>query len=289
MRPRTFLLERKIDVAVIDIFGVHFQVKPLKSVVMDRYARKIGNFLFSHSAINSHEIRVERPVAMIFIIHAPIYLISKRGQLGDKYGYNDQGRLEYLMSKFIPFRWLPGSWGLSGKSFDEAEARYSLDGIDLELRLAEIAHADDAVALSKARADIQKSHGLLDDYAWMHAHIMAETGTGTGTDAKAQEVELIKLDIEFARIEKRDGEKKIANLLDEPWVGIVEEGLDAAQGPNGFYFAFDWNDAWIRLLRESGYEGESEDDLMERWFTDVCRNEVMNSAPIPFNSSVVYD
>ena len=189
------------------------------------------------------------------------------------------------MAKLIPFRWLPGSWGLTGKSFDEAEARYSLEGIDLELRLAEITHGDDAVALTKAQADIQKTHGLLDDYSWMRAHILAETST----DVKTQEVELIKLDIEFGRMEKRDGEKKIANLLDEPWVGIVEEGLDPAQGPNGFYFAFDWNDAWVRLLRESGYEGESEDELMERWFTDVCRNEVLNSAPIPFNSSVVYD
>ena len=185
------------------------------------------------------------------------------------------------MSKLIPFRWLPGSWGLSGKSFDEAEARYTLQGIELELRLAELNH--DGAALDKARADISKNHGLIDDYEWMRLHILADT---EGTD---REVELLKLDIEFEKIEKRAGEKKIAALLNEPWVSIVEEGLDPAQGPSGFYFVFDWNDHWIDLLRKHGYEGESEDELMERWFTDVCRNEVMQSQPIPFNSSVVYD
>lgn len=187
------------------------------------------------------------------------------------------------MSKMIPFRWLPASWGLTGKSYEEAEARYSLNGIELELRLAEINH--DGAALMKAQADINKNYGLIDEYEWMRQHILAET-INSDTDRK---VELLKLDIEYGRIERRSGEKQIAGLLNEPWVSIVEEGLDQTQGPNGFYFVFDWNDHWIDLLRKHGYEGESEDELMERWFTDVCRNEVMNSAPIPFNSSIVYD
>lgn len=189
------------------------------------------------------------------------------------------------MAKLIPFRWLPASWGLSGKSYDEAEARYELEGYELEIRLAEINHADDGAAFIKAEADIKKNYGFISEYEWMQQHILAET-IDKPTD---REVELIKLDMEFEKIEKREGEKKIANLLNEPWVGIVEEGLDTSQGPNGFYFAFDWNDAWINLLRTSGYEGDTEDELMEKWFTDVCRNEVMQSQPIPFNSSVVYE
>jgi hypothetical protein len=188
------------------------------------------------------------------------------------------------MGKLIPFRWLPASWGLSGKAYDEAQAYYSLEGYELEMRLAEINSADTA-SLMRTQADINKNHGVIDEYDWMRQHILAET-LDKPID---REVELTKLDIEFGRVEKRTGEKKIAELLGEPWVGIVEEGLDPAQGPNGFFFVFDWNDKWIEQLRAHGYEGATDDDLMEKWFADVCRNEVMQSAPIPFNSSVVYD
>jgi hypothetical protein len=218
------------------------------------------------------------------------------------------------MSRLIPFNWLPASWGLRGKSFDEAEARYKLTGMDLELRLAEInlegpdlearvleigyqngltSEYDyqtrtanlslDGSELHKRLADIDKQFGKIDEYEWMKQHIAADL---TGED---QEIEIVKLDIEFKKIDKREGEKKIANILKEPWVSIVEEGLDPAAGPSGFFFVFDWNEHWIELLKKHGYEGDTDDEMMERWFTDVCRNEVMQSAPIPFNSSVVYE
>lgn len=185
------------------------------------------------------------------------------------------------MAKFLPFGLLPSQWGLRGKARDEAEAYHNLEGYELEVRLAEINHEGND--LLTALADIDKAWGLIDEHEWMRRHIVATT---TGTD---QQIELIKLDIEENRIEKREGEKQIASLLNEPWVSIVEEGLDPQQGPSGFYFVFDWNDHWIALLREHGYEGMNEEELMEKWFTDVCRNEVAQNGPIPFNSSVVYD
>jgi hypothetical protein len=186
-----------------------------------------------------------------------------------------------MKNRLIPFNWTPASWGLRGQAFDVAEAHYSLEGIDLDLRLAEINH--EGATLLKVQADINYKYGIIDEYEWLRQHIMADS------EGINQEVELLKLDIEFDKIEKRDGEKKIANLLHEPWVSIVEEGLDPNAGPSGFYFVFDWNEEWIALLRQHGYEGGTDDELMEKWFTDVCRNEVMNSQPVAFNSSVVYD
>jgi hypothetical protein len=218
------------------------------------------------------------------------------------------------MGKIIPFNWLPAAWGLRGKSFDEAEARYNLTGAELARRLAEINLSGvdleyrlldidfehglineydyqrsvanlslEGNELLLRLADIDKEFGKIDSYEWMREHILIQTSDDE------QKIELIKLDIETGRIDKREGEKAMADLLGEPWVSIVEEGLDPTQGPSGFYFVFDWNNHWIELLRQHGYEGDTEDEMMERWFTDVCRNEVMQSAPIPFNSSVVYD
>ena len=187
-----------------------------------------------------------------------------------------------MKKPLIPFKMMPSSWGLRGKPYEEAEAHYSLTGIELERRLAELNHTGKELQI--ALADIDHAHQVLDEYGWLKRRIEINFEEG-----KDRQVELIKLDQTFNKIEKREAEKKIADLLNEPWVAIVDEGLDPHAGPSGFYFVFDWNDAWIAMLRHYGYEGSSEDELMEKWFGDVCRNEVINSAPVPFNSSVVYD
>jgi hypothetical protein len=185
------------------------------------------------------------------------------------------------MKNLIPFALNPANWGLRGKARDEALAYHELDGYELEIRLAEL--SKEGTELAQTLLDINKAWGVIDEFEWLRQNVMLVT---SGVD---QEVELIKLDIDQHRIERREGEKKIASLLNEPWVAIVSDGLDTDAGPSGFYFEFDWNDQWIAMLREHGYEGVSEEELMEKWFTDVCRSEVVQNGPIPFNSSVVYD
>ena len=59
--------------------------------------------------------------------------------------------------KLIPFKLLPASWGLSGKTRQTAEAEYYYDGKDLELRLAEI-NAEDDVSAKLAKLDIELKH-----------------------------------------------------------------------------------------------------------------------------------
>lgn len=187
-----------------------------------------------------------------------------------------------LMSKpLIPFSWLPASWGLKGQARDEAEAHYLYTGYDLDVRLAEIRLK--GKELERGLVDVDHAYGLLTDEERIRKLLRIEL---SGVDL---EVELIKLDMEEGKVEPRVGEKQIAGLLNEPWVSIIDEGLDLTAGPNGFYFVFDWNEQWIDMLRQHGYEGENDELLMEKWFTDVCRNEVVQSAPLPFNSSVIYE
>ena len=84
----------------------------------------------------------------------------------------------------------------------------------------------------------------------------------------------MNLDIAEGKIDKNEGDKKIADILGEPWVGIISNGFDSSNGPNGLYFEFDWNDHWIDLLKEHGYKGKNDEIIMEKWFRDVCVNEV---------------
>ncbi len=187
----------------------------------------------------------------------------------------------FMSKPFIPFSWLPASWGLRGDAFEEAKANYELEGYALDVKLAEIRLS--GVELQRRLAEINFAHGIITEYERLKQLLTVDL------DGVELQVELIKLDMEFGKIPKREGEKTIAGILDEPWVSIIDEGLDLTDGPNGFYFVFDWNEQWIELLRQHGYEGPSDEEMMERWFTDVCRNEVIQAAPVPFNSSIVYD
>lgn len=187
----------------------------------------------------------------------------------------------FMSKPLIPFSWLPASWGLRGKVREEAEANYSLKGYDLEVRLAEINKT--GTDLERELIEIDHRYGIINDDERIRKLLPLEL---SGVDL---EVELIKLDAEAGKIEAREAEKQIANLLEEPWVAVIDEGLDLTNGPNGFYFVFDWNEYWIAMLRQHGYEGSSDEALMDKWFADVCRNEVIQSSPASFNSSVIYD
>lgn len=186
-----------------------------------------------------------------------------------------------MANRLIPFNWLPASWGLRGEAFEIAKANYDLTGYELEIRLVELKY--EGAERERKKIEIQAKNNVIDEYERLKRLLEIEL---TGDNLA---IELIKLDVEFDLMEKRAGEKAVADILNEPWVSIIDEGLDLTAGPNGFYFVFDWNDSWITMLRQHGYEGTSEDEMMERWFTDVCRNEVIQSGPVPFNSSIVYD
>ncbi len=165
----------------------------------------------------------------------------------------------------LPFKWVPASWGLKGKAYDLAEAYYLYDGYDLEVRIAEIELSGSDLELRLI--DLKLEYGIITESQAKRARIRVLYSGNT------QEAELINIDIQEGLISKNDGDKKIANLLEEPWVGIISNGFDSSNGPNGLYFEFDWNDHWITLLKEHGYSGKNDEIIMEKWFRDVCVNE----------------
>ena len=62
----------------------------------------------------------------------------------------------------------------------------------------------------------------------------------------------------------------------EPWVDILSVDIDE-ENPNFGSFELDWNDFFIINLRKKGYPGKSDEDVVDNWFRDVCRNVVMET------------
>jgi hypothetical protein len=63
--------------------------------------------------------------------------------------------------------------------------------------------------------------------------------------------------------------KEIATEKDEPWVKVID--LDSGA------FELDWNQPFIKMLYKAGYRNEVEEDMVDNWFQDVCRQVVMET------------
>lgn len=71
--------------------------------------------------------------------------------------------------------------------------------------------------------------------------------------------------------------KEIATMAGEPYVAILNVEIDPNNINNGS-FELDWNDKFVLNLIRAGYrinENDTDNMIVDRWFTQVCRNVVM--------------
>ena len=79
------------------------------------------------------------------------------------------------------------------------------------------------------------------------------------------------------KVEKTD--KELATEKGEPYVQILSMEIDPDNMQSGA-FELDWNDKFVANLVRAGYQKDSKDtdsDIVDRWFTAVCRNVVLET------------
>ena len=78
---------------------------------------------------------------------------------------------------------------------------------------------------------------------------------------------------------KKKSEKEIATEKGEPYVTILSMEIDPENMQSGA-FELDWNDKFVSNLVRAGYQMNPKDtdaDIVDRWFTAVCRNIVLET------------
>lgn len=75
---------------------------------------------------------------------------------------------------------------------------------------------------------------------------------------------------------KKNGPKELATAAGEPWVQVLSMEIDP-ENPGAGAFELDWNDIFVARLIKSGYQGKTDQDIVDNWFQDVCRNVVMET------------
>ena len=211
------------------------------------------------------------------------------------------------MSKLIPFGLMPGHWGLKGKTRARAQAEYELEGLDLDLKLVELDYPDPierevkqwetqfrygkidelekdtkiAQAKFKEQPDqleveltkIELHHNKITplEYDRKVAHFKF------AKDSKDLERELVEIEFKHHQIERPEYERKLADIAQEPWVAMPELSWDPAD-PSRSFFRLDYNDHFVEFLRINGYQGTTEEIIVEGWLNDICRSVITDMA-----------
>ena len=70
--------------------------------------------------------------------------------------------------------------------------------------------------------------------------------------------------------------KDIATEKGEPYIHIVSVELDPDNIGNGA-IELDWNEFFVAKLLRAGYQGRDDQQIVDQWFQDVCRNVLLEN------------
>jgi arginyl-tRNA synthetase len=65
--------------------------------------------------------------------------------------------------------------------------------------------------------------------------------------------------------------KEIATEKKEPWIAVLDTHVNPENIRNGF-FELDWNEYFVLQLRTAGYTGDTDEAIVDSWFSELCRN-----------------
>ena len=71
---------------------------------------------------------------------------------------------------------------------------------------------------------------------------------------------------------KKEGmsDKDKATAKGEPYVKVLEVKFDK-DNPGDGYFELEWNNLFVKQLLEAGYTGDNEEEIVDLWFTTLCK------------------
>lgn len=169
----------------------------------------------------------------------------------------------------IPFKLLPASWGLKGKTREIAQAEYELTGYELETKILSIRHEDvesDDYKKKLAEIDMRYNKITKEQYHRCLADLIK--------DPTQKDLAIAELDYREGKIGEVEYSKKCATLRREPWVNVVKMDFTAKTSLEGS-FELDWNEPFVEKLKAEGYTGPTPDNIVNQWFMELCRNIAM--------------
>lgn len=102
-------------------------------------------------------------------------------------------------------------------------------------------------------------------YEWNKAFIRKLREEGYKGETDSQVIEDWETKTEAQRLSRlADLDRETKKASSEPWVEIVSEHYD--EDTKQVSIKLDWNKAFIKMLRKSGYTGRDEQEIIDKWF-----------------------
>ena len=57
---------------------------------------------------------------------------------------------------------------------------------------------------------------------------------------------------------------------EKPWVKVLDMNVNPDNPRSGF-FELDWNDEFVNNLKQHGYLGKTDEEIVDRWFQTLCK------------------
>lgn len=125
----------------------------------------------------------------------------------------------------------------------------------------------------KKKLKIQKEHGAITDEEYDR-----QFNTITNkNDEYVYKLEELAIDYKYNHISKHAYLKQKNELLGLPYVYVVDSTYDPENGISVFDIELDYNATFIKLLREEGFSGINDDEVIDEWFTKIVGESAMLS------------
>lgn len=80
-----------------------------------------------------------------------------------------------------------------------------------------------------------------------------------------------------AQTPKNSAEAKAqATKKKEPYVEVIGLDIDANNPVQGA-FELDWNEYFVQELKDKGFNGATDEDIVDQWFNQVCKNVALST------------
>ena len=119
-------------------------------------------------------------------------------------------------------------------------------------------------------ANIQFKYGMIDEYEKSKRCVKAMAHDWT---VEHIEEELLKIELKYGKIDELEYEKRFNDLKKNPWAKVrfnYDESVDASNIQTEVIY----NEYFIKKLQKMGYSGETEDDMVESWLSQVFASNI---------------
>ena len=101
---------------------------------------------------------------------------------------------------------------------------------------------------------------------------------------KKKKVEVVKDTVKDPKMKALMEEKEKATKEGKPWVAVLNTHINKDNIKNGF-FELDWNNEFIEQLIDAGYKGESNEEIVDKWFKTIAKNILQEQGQDPSRSA----